>query len=137
MFSYAVQSHPTCDPGTASQVSLSITNSRNLIKFMSINSVMPSNHLILCHPLLLPSIFAASGSCQMSQFFISDGQSIGASASASVFPMNIWDWFPLGLKGWIFLHSKGLSKVFSNTPVQKHQLFGTQLSLESRSHIHT
>ena len=81
--------------------------------------------------------FQASGSFQMSQFFTSDGQNIGGSASASVLPMNIQDWFPLGWTGWISLQSKGLSRVFSSTTVQKHQFFGTQLSLESNSHIHT
>ena len=73
--------------------------------------------------------FPASGSFPMSQFFTSGCQSIGASASASVLPMNIQDWFPLGLAGWISLQSKGLSRVFSNTTVQKHQFFGAQLSL--------
>ena len=73
--------------------------------------------------------FPASGSFQESQFFTSGGQSIGVSASASALPMNIQDWFPLGLTGWISLQSKGLSRVFSNTTVQKHQLFSTQLSL--------
>ena len=73
--------------------------------------------------------FPASGLFPMSQFFTSGGQSIGASPSASVFPMNIQDWFPLGLTGWISLQSKGLSKVFSNTTVQKHQFFSTQLFL--------
>ena len=92
--------------------------------------VMPSNHLILCHPLfLLPSIFPASGSFPISQFLASGGQSIRVSASASVLPMNIQDWFPLGWIGWISLLSKGLSRVFFNTTVQKHQFFGTQLSL--------
>ena len=81
--------------------------------------------------------FPASGSFQMSQFFASGGQSIGVSASASVFPVNIQDWFPLGWTGWISLQSKGLSRVFSNTTVQNHQFFSTQLSLESNSHIHT
>ena len=70
-----------------------------------------------------------SGSFQMSQFFTSGGQSIGASASASILPMNIQDWFPLGWTGWISLQSKGLTRVFSNTTVQKHQFFGAQLSL--------
>ena len=103
---------------------------RRLLKLMSIESVMPSNHLILCRPLLLRlQSFPASGSFQMSQFFSSGGLGIGASASASVLPMNIKDWFPLGLTGWISLKSKGLSRVFSNTPVQKHQFFGAQLSL--------
>ena len=73
--------------------------------------------------------FPAPGSFPMSQFFASGGQSIGASASASVLPMNIQDWFPLGWTGWISLQSKGLSRVFCNTTVQKHQFFSTQLSL--------
>ena len=73
--------------------------------------------------------FPASGSFPMSQFFTSDGQSIGVSASASVLPVNIQDCFPLGLTGWISLQSRGLSRVFSNTTVQKHQFFSTQLSL--------
>ena len=100
---------------------LSIINSRSLLKLMSIESVMPSNHLILCCPLLLlPSTFPTSGSFQMSQLFTSRGQSTGVLASASVLPMNIQDWFPLGLTGLISLQSKGLSRVFSNTTVQKH-----------------
>jgi len=104
-------------PWTAAhQASLSITNSRSLLKLMSIESLMPSNHLILCHPLLLPpSIFPTSRSFPLSQFFASGGQSIGVSASASVLAMSIQDWFPLGLTGWISLQSKGLSRVFSNT----------------------
>ena len=82
--------------------------------------------------------FPASGSFQLSQFFTSGGQSVGVSASASVLPiMNIQDWFPLGWSGWTSLQSKGLSRVFSNTTVQKHQFFDAQLSLESKSHIHT
>ena len=91
-----------------------------------------------CHPTISSSVvpfssyfqsFPASGSFPMSQFFTSGGQSIGVSASASVLAMNIHDWFPLGWTGWISLQSKGLSKVFSNTTVQKHQFFSTQLSL--------
>ena len=81
--------------------------------------------------------FPASGSFQMSQLFASGGQSIRVSASTSVLPMNIQDWFPLGYTGWISLQSKGLSRVFSNTTVQKHQFFSPQLSLWSNSHIHT
>ena len=73
--------------------------------------------------------FPASESFQMSQFFASGDQSIEVSASVSALPMNIQDWFPIGLTGWISLQSKGLSRVFSNTTVQKHQFFGTQLSL--------
>ena len=94
--------------------------------------------LIFCCPLLFPlQSFPASGSFQMSQFFTSGSQSIVASASASVLPMIIQDWLPLGWTGWISLQSKGLSRVFSNTTVQKHQFFGAQLSLWSNSHIHT
>ena len=101
-----------------------------------------------CHPTISSSViplssclqpFPASRSFQMSQFFSSDGQSIGvsASASASVLPKNIQDWFPLGLTGWTSLLPKGLSRVFSNTTVQKHQSFSAQLSLQSNSHVHT
>ena len=90
-----------------------------------------------CHPTISSSVisfssrlqsFPASGSFQMSQLFASSGQSIGVSASASVLPMNIQDWFPLGRTGWISLQSRGLSRVFSDTTVQKHQLFSTQVS---------
>ena len=81
--------------------------------------------------------FPASGSFPVNHFFTSGGQSIGVLASASVLPMNVQDWFPLGWTGWIFLQSKGLSRVFSSTTVQKHQFFGAQLSLYSISHIHT
>ena len=121
----------------ASQASLSITNSQSLLKLMSIESVMPSNHLILCHPLFscLQS-FPASGPFPMSWLFASGGQSIGASPSASVLLMNIQGCFPLGWTGLILL-SKGLSKVFSNTTVQKHQLFSVQPSLWFNSHIRT
>ena len=80
--------------------------------------------------------FPASGSFQMSQFFVPGGQSIGVSASVSVLPMSTQDWSPLGLTGWISLQSKGLSRVFSNT-IQKHLFFSAQLSLYSNSHIHT
>ena len=119
----------------ACQVSLSITNSWSLLKLMSIESVMPSNHLILCHPLLLlPLIFLASVSFQISQFFTTGGHTTGVSAPASVLPMNIQDWFPLGLTGWIFLQSKGLSRVLSNITVQKHQFFSTQLSDYWKNH---
>ena len=88
-------------------------------------SVMPSNHLILCHPLLLlPSIFPSIRSFPMSWFFASGGQSIGVSASASVLPVDIQNWFPFRLTGLISLQSKGLSIISSNTTVQKHQFFG-------------
>ena len=99
-----------------------------------------------CHPTISSSVilffsclqsFPASGSFPVSQLFTSDGHSIGVSASASVLPVNIQDWSPLGWTGWISLQSKGLSRVFSNTTVQKHQFFNTQLSLWPNSHIHT
>ena len=106
----------------ACQASLSITNAWSLLKRMFIESVVPSNHLIHCHPLLLlPSIFPASGSFPKSQFFTSGGQNIGASASASVLPVNIQVWFPLGLTGLISLLSRGLSKVLSKITIQKPQ----------------
>ena len=187
----------------AHQASLSITSSWSLLKLMSIKSVMPSNHLIFCHPFLLllsifPSIrsdqisssavshflrphesqharppcpsptprvysnlcplsrwchptisssvvpfssrlqsFPASGSFQMSQFFTTGGQSIGVSALVSVLPKKSQGWSPSEWTGWISLQSKGLSGVFSDTTVQKHQFFSAQPSSQSNSHIHT
>ena len=135
----SLQLCPTlCNPRTAAlQASLSITNSRSLFKFMSIESVMPSNHLILCHPLLLlPSIFP-SIRVFSNESAASGGQSIGVLASTSDLPMNTQDWSPLEWTGWISLQSKGLSRVFSNTTVQKHQFLGAQLALQSNSYIHT
>ena len=99
-----------------------------------------------CHPAISSSVILfsscpqslpASGSFPMSQLFAWGGQSIGVSASASVLPVNTQEWSPLGWTGWISLKSKGLSRVFSNTIVQKHQFVGIQLSLYSNSHIHT
>ena len=120
----------------ACQASLSFTIIQSLLKVMSIESMMPSNHLILCHPLLfLPSSLLASGSFLTSRLFASGGQRI--RALASVLPMNIQDWFPLGLAGLISLLSQGLSRVFSSTTVLKHQFFVIQPSLWSTSHIHT
>ena len=117
-------------PWTATrQVSLSITNSRSPPKPISIVSVMPSNHLMLCHPLLLPSIFLSIRVFSNESVLHIRWPSIGVSASASVLPMNTQDWSPLGWTGWISLQSKGLSRVFSNTIVQKHQFFCTQLTL--------
>ena len=99
----------------APQASLSITNSQSLLKLMSMESVMPSNHLILCHPLLLPpSIFPSIRIFSNKSFFTSGAQSVGVSALASVLSMNIQDWSPLRLTDWIPLQSKGLSRVFSN-----------------------
>ena len=117
-------------PWTAARrASLSITNSWSVIKLMSIELVMPSNHPSSVIPFssYLQS-FLTTGSFQMSQFFASAGQSIGVSASASVLPMNTQNWSPLGWTVWTSLQSKGLSRVFSNTTVQKHQFFGAQLS---------
>ena len=120
----------------ARQASLSITNPR------AYSNSCPSSWW--CHPTISSSVipfsscpqsFPASGSFTMSQFFPLGGQSIGALTS--VLPMNIQDWFPLGWTGWISLQSKLLSRVFSNTTVQKHQFFGTQLSLWPSSHICT
>ena len=116
-------------PWTAErQASLSTANSRSLLRFMFIQSVMPSSHFIFCCPFstCLRS-FPALGFFLMSQFFASGGH----------IPMNIQDWFPLGLTGWISLLSKGLSRVFSNTTVQKHQFLCFQHSLYSNSYIHT
>ena len=121
----------------AHQASLSITNSR------ACSNSCPVSRW--CHPTISSSVipfshlqsFPAWGSFPMSQFSVSGGQSIRASASASVLPMNIQDWFALGLTGLISLLSKGLSRVFSNTTVQKHQFLGAQLSLWSNSHTHT
>ena len=110
----------------ACQAYLSFIISLSLLKFMSIESVMPSNHLILCRPLLLlSSIFPSIRVFSKEWALCIDGQCIGASASASVFPMNIQCRFPLGLTGFISLQSKGLSSVFSNNTIQKHQFFGT------------
>ena len=114
----------------ARQASLSIINSWSLLQLMSTKLVMTSNHLILCSSSCLQP-YPASGSFLISQFFASGGQSMGASASASVPPKNTQSWFPLGWTGWISLQSKGLSRVFSNTAVQQHQFFGAQLSLQS------
>ena len=115
----------------AHQTSLSFIICRSLFKVMSIKSVMPYNHLIFCHPLPLLSSqegcwesLPASGSFPVSRRFPSGGQSIGASASASVLPMNIQGWFHLGLTGLISLQSKGLSRVFPRTTIWKHQFFG-------------
>ena len=120
-------------PWTAAcQSSLSITNSHSLPKFMLIESVMPSSHLILCRPLLLLP-FPASESFPMSQLFASDGQSIGASAS--VLPVSIQGWFPLGWSGLISLLSRVLSRIFSRTTVQRCQFFGILPPLWSNSHI--
>ena len=120
----------------ARQAFLFITNFWSLPKLMSIKSVMPSNHLILCPLLLLPSIFPSIRVFSNELAITSGGQSIGASASAPVLP-DVQDSFSLGWTGLISLQSKGLLRVFSNTAIQKHQLFCTQFFLWSNSHIHT
>ena len=131
-----------CDPMYRSnQACLAFTISWKLLKLMSIELVVPSNHLILCHPLLIClQFFPESRYFPMSWLFTSGGQSIGVSAS--VFPMNIQGWFPLELTGLISLQSKGLSSVFSKTTAWKHQFLRAQPSnwalsnLTGLSHIH-
>ena len=139
-FSSAAQLCPTlCDPMNHSTPGLPVHY--QLPEFTQTHVHWVSDAIQPSHPLLSPSppaqSFPASGSSPMSQSFTSGGQSIAVSASASVLPENIQDWFPLGWTGWISLLSKGLSRVFSNTTVQKHEFFGAQLSLWSNSHIHT
>ena len=117
-----------CDPMNCSKLGLPVQY--QLPKLAQTHVHWVGDAIQPSHPLSSPSppafqSFPASGSFPMSQFFTSGGQSIGASASASVLPMNIQDWFPLGWTGWISLLSKGLSRVFSNTTVQKHQFFST------------
>ena len=120
---------------TAHQASLSIINTSSLLKLMSTESMMPSNHLILCHPLLLPSIFPS--------IRVFSNELVLCIRWPKYWNFSIrssddfQDWFPLGFTGLISLHPKGLSRVFSNITVQKHQFFRTQLSLESNFHIHT
>ena len=117
------------------QATLSSTIYPSLLKFMSFDSVMLSNHLIFyCPLLLLPSIFPR---IKISQLFVSGGQTIGASVWSSAIPVNIQGWFPLRLTGWISLLSKGLSRVFSSTTIWNHQFYSTQHSLWTKSHIDT
>ena len=126
-------------PWTAAcQASLSITISQSLLRLTSIESMMPSNHLVLCCPLLLlPSIFPSIRVfSNESTLHIRCGQRIGALASASVLPMNIQDWFPLGWTGLLSFQSKGLSRVFPRTIAQKRLFFGVQPSLWPNSPIH-
>ena len=120
------------------QASLSFTISWSLLKFMSNESVMPSNYLILCHPLLLPtSIFPSIRVFSNESVLHIRWPKYWSFSSASVLPVNTQDWFPLRRTEWISLQSKGLSRVFSNTTVQKHQFFNAQLSSQSNSNIHT
>ena len=121
----------------ARQASLSITNSLSLLKLTSTESVMPSNYLILCSPLLLLHLIFPSTSVFSNESFLHIGwPKYWSLVSTSVLPMNIQDWFPLEWMGWISLLSKGLSRVFSNT-AQKYKFFRAQLSLWSNSHIYT
>ena len=123
-------------PWTAAhQATLPNTISRSLLKLMSIESVIFNCRYFNCNDCL--QSFPASGSFLISQFFTSGRQSIGASASSSVLPMNTQGWFPLGLTGLISSQSKGLSSVFSNTTIQKYQFFSSQPSSWSNCHIHT
>ena len=115
----------------AHQASLYFILSRSLFRLRSIESMMPSNHLSSVVLFSCPQSFPVSESFSVSWLFTSGGQSIGASASTSVLPMNIQSWFPLGLTGLIALLSKGLSRVFSSTTVQKHQLFEHSVTLLS------
>ena len=122
----------------ARQASLSITNSRSSLRLTSIELVMPSSHLILCRPLLLlppipPSISVFSNESTLCMRWPKHG----VSALASFLPTNTQGWSPSEWTSWVSLQSKGLSRVFSNTTVQKHQFFGTQPSSQSNSHIHT
>ena len=129
-FSSVAHSCPTlCDPMDCSMPGLPVHH-----QLLELAQTWVGDAILPSHPLLFPfsfclQSFIASGSFPMSQFFTSGGQSIGILASASVLPMNIQDRFPLGWTGWITLESKGLSRVFSNTTVQKHQFFGAQVSL--------
>ena len=137
--SRSVMSEYTRPPWTtARQASPSITNSQSLLKLISMESVVPSNHLFLCRPLLLlPSIFPSIRVFSNESALHIRWPSIGVLGSTLVLPMNTQDWSPSGWTGWISLQSKGLSRVFSNTTVQKHPFFGAQLSLQSNSYIHT
>ena len=139
LISSVTQSCPTlCNPIDCSTPDFPGHHQLQEFKLMSTESVIPSNissSVVPFSSCLLS--FPASRSFLMSQFFTSSGQNVRVSPSASVPPMNTQDWSPLGWTGWISLLSKGLSRAFSNTTVQKHQFFGTQLSLESNSHIHT
>ena len=122
----------------ARQASLSITNSQSSLRLTSTESVMPSSHLILCRPLLLlPPIPPNIRVFSKSQLFPRGVQSTGVSALVSFLPKKSQGWSPSEWTGWISLQSKGLSRVFSNTTVQKHRFFGTEPSSQSNSHNHT
>ena len=137
-FSSVAQSFPIlCGPMDCSTLDLPVHH--QLPEFTQIHVHQVGDAIQPSHPLLSPSlptlILSQYQGLQMSQFFVSGGQRIGISSSSSVLPMNIQDRFPLGWTGWISLQSKGLSRIFSNTTVQKHQFFSAQLSLSSNSLI--
>ena len=139
-FSSVIQSCPTlCNPMNHSTPGLSVHH--QLPEFIQTHAYRVGDAIQPSHPLLSPSPPAPNPSQQQGLFqWVNSawgGQSIGVSASTSVLPMNTQDWSPSGRTGWISLQSKGLSRVFSNTIVQKHQFFGTQLSSQCNSHIHT
>ena len=139
-FSSAAQSCPDFLTSwiAAFQASLSITNSRSLLKLMSIGSVMPSNHLILCQPLFVPPSIFPSIRVFSYESVLRIRWPKFCSFSFSISPSNEYqDWFPLGWTTWMFLQSKGLSRGFSNTTVQKEKFLGAQPSLWSNFHIHT
>ena len=139
-FSSVAQSCPTlCNPVDSSTLGFPVHHqllepTQTHVHHVN-DTIQPSYPLVVPFSFCLQS-FPASGSFPMSQCFASGGQSIGVSTSASVLPVNVQDWFPLGWTGWISLQSMGLSRVFSNTTLQKHQFFGAQLSSQSNSHIH-
>ena len=136
LFKWVTRSCPAlCDPMNRSTPGFS--NLHYLPEFAQTYVHWDGDTIQPSHSLLSPSPPALNLSFQMSQLFASGGQSIGVSASTSVLQMNTQDWSLLGWTGWISLQSKELSRVFSNTTVQKHQFFGAQLSLQSNSHIHT
>ena len=134
-FSSAIQSCPTLwDPMDCIMPGFPVLHYLPKFAQSHIQSMMPSNHLILCRPFsFCPQSFPESGSCPVSQLFASDGQSIRASASASVLPMTIQGWFPLGWTGLISLLSTGLSSIFFSITARKHQSFSAQPSLWSNS----
>ena len=134
-FSSVSQSHLTlCNPMTRSTPGLRVHH--QLLEFTQ-TQVHPAISSSVVHFSSCPRSLPASGCFPMSQLFAWVSQSTGVSASTSVLPRNTQDWSPLGWTGWISLQSKGLSRVFSNTTLQKHQFFSAQLSSQSNSHIHT
>ena len=137
LFSRSVMSDFVTPCTAVHQASLSITNSQSLLKLMTIDSVMPSNHLILCLPLLLlPSVFPSIRVFSNDLVLHFRWPKYWSFSFSNSLLMNIQDWFPLGLAGLIPLQSKWFSRVFSSTTVQKHQFFGTQLYSPTLTSIH-